>query len=293
MLFGRSDIPTERDSVGRFLPWIVSFMVYLSILAVAGVLAMSSMTGRWNHGLSGTLTIQLPPLDDRVADERRLAAIVDLLRQIPDVGRIDVLARDRVMALLEPWLGPASAVEGMPLPRLIDVELRSGARVDTQALTRRLDAVVSGVTVDDHRVWLERLIELVTAAQGLAIAILILLGGATVGTVIFITRTGLAIHRDVIEVLHLIGAQDSYIARQFADRALALGLKGGLVGLGLAIPTLIGAGLIAGRLDTMLIPDVSLAPIDWLLLASIPFVAAAIAHIAARVTVTRVLAEML
>ncbi len=293
MLFGRSDLPTERDSVGRFLPWIVSFMVYLSILAVAGVLAMSSVTGRWSHGLSGTLTIQLPPVDDRVADERRLAAVADLLRQVPDVGRIDVLARDRVVALLEPWLGPASAVEGMPLPRLIDVELRSGARVDIQTLTRRLDAIVSGVTVDDHRIWLERLIELVTAAQGLAIAILILLVGATVGTVIFITRTGLAIHRDVIEVLHLIGAQDSYIARQFADRALLLGLKGGLVGLGLAIPTLIGAGLIASRLDAMLVPDITLAPIDWLLLMAVPFIAAVIAHIAARITVTRALAEML
>ena len=81
------------------------------------------------------------------------------------------------------------------------------------------------------------------------ISILALIGLATIGTVIFTTRTGLAVHQEAIEVLHLIGAQDSYIARQFATRALMLALRGGLIGLALAVPTLIAIGILSAAMD--------------------------------------------
>lgn len=291
--FGRSDLPMARDSVGRFLPWIVSFMVYLSILAVAGALAVSSVAKRWDRGLAGTLTVQLPPVEDAAEEERRLAAVLELLRAQPGVERAEPLPPERVAALLAPWLGGGTALEGLPIPRLIDVEVDPAARIDGASLGSRLEAAVAGASLDDHRVWLERLIELLHAAQATAIGVVALLGLATVGTVVFTTRTGLAIHRDVIEVLHLIGAQDGYIARQFARRALTLGLEGGLIGLGLAVPTLWGLAALASRLDAALIPEVTLAAADWAVLGAMPLLAGVIAHGTARLTVMRTLAGML
>ena len=116
---------------------------------------------------------------------------------------------------------------------------------------------------------------------------------ATTGTVVFVTRTGLAIHHESIEVLHLIGAQDSYIARQFANRALMLGLRGGLMGLILAAPTLWGIGSIAHSMYSGFFPNFSLSLVHWVILACIPMLVALIAMISARLTVMKTLTRML
>ena len=53
---------------------------------------------------------------------------------------------------------------------------------------------------------------------------------ATTLSVSFATRGAVATNRAVVEVLHLIGARDSYIAGTFQRHFLAVGLKGGLIG---------------------------------------------------------------
>ena len=71
-------------------------------------------------------------------------------------------------------------------------------------------------------------------AELLALALTALIAGAAAATVMVATRASLAVHRETIELLHLIGAQDGFVARAFARRALGMGLRGGLIGLGLA-----------------------------------------------------------
>jgi cell division transport system permease protein len=71
------------------------------------------------------------------------------------------------------------------------------------------------------------------AAAGLVVLALVLL--ATVLSVMFATRAAMATNRAVIEVLHLIGAKDNFIAEHFQRHFLRLGLKGGLIGGGAAI----------------------------------------------------------
>jgi cell division transport system permease protein len=292
MLSQRSDLPLERDSLSRYLPWIIAFMVFLAALVLAGVLALDSLAARWDRESRATLTVQVPPVEAAAADEARLQAALAAIRATPGVTHTTVLGKDGLVALLEPWLGDLGGADDLPLPRLIDVQIDADAGVDADALARRLEAAVPGTAVDDHRVWLDRLVRLVQAVELLAAVALALMGAATVGTVVFTTRTGLAIHHDVIEVLHLIGARDAYIARQFAVRALVLGLRGGIAGLVLAVPTLLGFGALAARLETGLLPDFSLGAGDWTVLAGLPLAAAAIATVTAGLTVNRTLAGM-
>ncbi len=298
MLSGRTDLPLERDALSRFLPWLIAFMVYLASLALAGVLVLNDMAERWDRGLSGMLTVQIAPdpkTDAGAAerDARRTQAVLGILLSTPGVVRAEAIDNSQIMALLEPWLGAVGSGQDLPLPRLIDVETASGVRIDVEALSKRLAAVTPGVGIDDHRVWLDRLIRLVRTVETLAFAVLALICLATVGTVVFTTRTGLAIHQEAIEVLHLIGAQDSYVAKQFASRALALGLRGGLIGLLLAVPTLLGIGALARQMEAGLLPDFSLSPVHWAALAGLPLAAAAIAMLTARLTVMRNLSRML
>ncbi|MBT7139071.1 MAG: cell division protein [Rhodospirillaceae bacterium] len=291
MFTRRTDLQLERDSLGRFLPWLIAFMVYLSVLAFAGMLALDDIATRWDRGMSGSLTVQIAPAGG--GGEKQVKAVLKVLNSTPGIATAKFLDQDKLMTLLEPWLGSDALGAELPLPRLVDVTLEDGANINIAALERRLMAVAPGAAVDDHGVWLEHLINLIQTVKALALAVLVFIVLATIATVIFATRTGLAIHHEAIEVLHLIGAQDSYIARQFASRALMLGLRGGIFGLLLALPTIWGIGTLARSLQAGLLPAFSLGPGHWSVLGGLPVVVALIAMISARLTVMRTLARML
>ena len=293
MIVRRTDLPLNRDALGRFLPWLIAFMVYLAVMALAGMLLLNQLAGRWDQGIGSTVTVQIPAAADKQQDARHMQAALKVLKDIPQVLFAEAIPKSQIATLLEPWLGAIGGSGDLPLPQLIDIELKEGATLDEEAVHRKLSSIVPGVTVDSHGLWLERMVRLIRTVEILSIAVLALIALATVGTVIFTTRTGLAIHQDVIEVLHLIGARDSYVARQFATRALFLGLRGGLIGLFLALPTLWGIGFLVQSLDSSLLPDVSLQPMQWLMLAVVPAAAALIAMLTARITVVRSLAGMI
>src|SRR5216684_694126 len=151
--------------------------------------------------------------------------------------------------------------------------------------------------LDDHRQWFDRLALLMLSIEVTTLGILALIGATAVLTVVFTTRTGLAVHHAVIEVLHLIGAQDGYIAGQFERQALGLGLRGGFLGLALTVVTLYAiahpaaATVLLGQ-RVRLLPAFEIAPWHWLVLALLPFAAAFIAMVTARITVLRALARM-
>ena len=151
----------------------------------------------------------------------------------------------------------------------------------TNAVTTALPSAV----VDDHRVWLSRLTGL---AAGVGIVALVLMGmiaAALALTVIFATRASLAEFGHVIEVLHLVGAKDDYIAGQFARRALMQGLIGGAFGLLLYAPTLGVIAWLGARVQHGMLPEVALPLAHWLTLVALPFVAGVLAMVTAHVTV--------
>jgi len=287
----RPSLPLPDDATNRFLPWIVALMVFLAALALAGGLALDQAAARWRADQTGRLTVQAPPGEAGESD-RRVATLVAALERLPDVASARALGRDELVRLIEPWLGRGNVAADLPLPRLIDVALIPGATIDADALARRLDAIVPGTVVEDHARWLGRLATAARALQAVALAVVAAIGLAAVGTVVFTTRTSLAVHQDAIEILHLMGAEDSFVARAFARRALWLGLRGGLVGLGLAAIAMALLRHFAGGIDAPLLPRLNLGPAAIAGLAALPAASAAIAMLTARATVMRTLARM-
>lgn len=295
MLGRRSDLPLKGDGTGRFLPFLVALMTFLCAIAIAGVFVLNGLISRWDHDVSGTLTIQVVPIAGEGGEaltEERVRMAIDLMRRVPGVTAVRALDKRQTMALLEPWLGGAEVVKDLPLPRLIDVSIDSDARMDLGEVAEHLSRAVPGASLDDHRVWLSRLVNLSLTVQGVAIAIVLLIGSVTSATVVYATRSGMAVHRGVIEVLHLIGAHDDYIARQFADRAFAMGFNGGLMGLGLAVPVLTAIGWAARRLEGGFLPSLSLSLAGFVVIGLLPAAAGLLAMLTARMTVHGTLSRM-
>lgn len=286
------DLPLDQDPGTRFLPWLVAFMVYLAALSVVATSMVQAVGKRWEQGVSETLSVQVPPHAEAAVDEKRLGAVLDVLRAHPAVIIAQPMGEDQVVSLLQPWLGDATVIRAMPLPHLIDVSLRPGVEVDGASFSRQLNDLVPGVSVDDHRVWLSRLIQMSQTLQWGAYIVLVLILTATVGTIYFVTKTGLAIHYDVIEVLHLIGAQDSYIARQFAEQAMQLGLKGGFYGLAVAGPTFGIFAYFYRQVDSSLLPQIDITIAQWVAICALPLLAATMGYVSARFAVMKTLKKM-
>ena len=284
-------VPLGRDAPSRFLPWVFALMVYMAVLALAGVLILHSAVERWQRGEVDTLTVQLMPLED-ASEDARIAKLRELLGGVEGVTGIRVAAQSETIDLIEHWLGTGNVPPDLPLPRLIDVDIAPGYGLDAESLALHLQASLPGVTVDDAKLWLDRLADLGRSLEYLAIAVVILIGLAAVATVIFTTRMGISIHRNVIELLHLIGARDGYVAAQFQRQAMMLGLRGGVLGIVFAAATLYGLRQVAGRLETPLAPDIPVANWAWVVLAAVPVATALIAMVTARLTALRELAKM-
>jgi len=163
---------------------------------------------------------------------------------------------------------------------------------DRPRIAATLSNADPGALLDDHGVWQEQLADLVGAMELVAGFIVVLVGLATVGIIVFATRSGMAAHQDVIEVLHMIGAEDNYIARQFENFALSQGLRGGILGIAMGALTLWGLGYATAHVDESILPDVSLLAWHWVVLAALPAATALIAKATARRTVVRSLKRM-
>ncbi len=288
-------IPFGRDGGSRFLPALTMLMVFLAGLALAAVMGLEHTLADWNRGLTGTLTVELPAATG--PGDKSLAAALAILHATPGIKSATPIDRAATMKLIEPWLGTSLSPADLELPRLIDVRLDPTARPDLAALRAKLTQAAPGSVLDDHQLWLDSLARFARSAELTALAVLALIGGVAVLSVAFATRTGLAVHRDIIELLHLMGARDGYIARQFERQALRLALIGGVAGLALAATALLalqhatGAAALFGPGVTLL-PALHLRGWNWVMLVALPPIAGLVAMATARLTVLATLRRL-
>ena len=286
------DLPIAQDDTTRFLPWLMAFMVFLAALSIAGLFVLADAARTIDRGIENTITIQVPASENLKADEERIAGAITLLKQMPGVTRAEALPRERVVQLLEPWLGAAARSSEIPLPWVIDVHVDRANAPKPEMISALLAPYITGLQVDDHGVWLRSLLRAVHSVEWIAVVIVVLIALATAATVVFTTRAAMDLHRDTIEVMHFVGAFDTYIAQQFAIRASLLGLKGSLIGVALAGPALLALTVLMGNLGFGLLPEIHLGFGVWFAIAALVPIAAGVAMMTARTTVLRSLARM-
>ena len=240
-------IVPPRTVARRTLLSLVGIMSFLSCLSVAGVSIVADRAEGWQRQIADEVAIQIKPSDSDDADmEAIVARAVDLAMQVPGVTAATAIAEAESAALLEPWLGSDFDVEELPIPRLVAVRVSEDA--DLSALARQLRAEIPTASLDDHGQWLQRLSAMAQIMTLLGLFVLGLVFAATALCVVFATRGAMASNRIVIEVLHFVGAEDSYVAREFQRHFLLLGLRG--AGIGGAVAAVIFlAATVFGRLE--------------------------------------------
>lgn len=287
----RKGIMPPADVTGATLVLVVAAMCYLACLALGAMVTVTRTSATWTAELEGSLTIQVKPQQEIALDDQ-IDAVLAVLSTTEGVTSASPLTHDEVRDLLDPWLGEAREGEDLPLPALVDVTLADGETVDMLQLAERLAAAAPGIELDTHRQWLGELLAAASSATILSIGILVLIGGTTMLIVVFATRASLAANHETVEVLHLVGAPDSFVAGEVQRHFLQLGLRGGLAGLataGLTFLTISWAGSDGGA---FLLPVPGLNISDYPFLLIVPTMLALTTTLAARFTVFRALNRM-
>lgn len=272
----------------RAMSWVMAVMLFLTVLAAALGLGTMHAAASLDRQLAGRLTVQLVGGDE--ATTRRLA---DALGGMGEVSGVRIVPRVELAELLRPWLGEAGLDADLPMPALIDIELRNPTDAAVTAVTAAARRVAPGARVDRNAAWLAPVRSFVVSLAWLAGALVLLMAGATAAIVLLTARAGLDTHRDTIDVLHMLGSTDVQVARLFQRRIALDTLIGGAIGTAFALVTV---ALIGGRiaaLDAALVSGVTLGLSDWLLLAAMPLAFALLAMAAARVAVLRTLGRVL
>jgi cell division transport system permease protein len=225
-------IVPERSIAGSALMLVIAIMGCLACLSVGAVTLVDRAASEWSADIGRELTIEVSAIDPAIMEER-LERAADLARVSPGIGTVSVVSEAETRALLEPWLGvlgSEAALEELPIPRLVAMRVTDASALNLTTLQAALDQEVPGATVDDHRVWTDQLARMAGAMVLGGLGVLVLVLSATILCVIFATRAAMAGNKDVVEVLHFVGASHTFIAGQFQRHFLMLGMRGGLIG---------------------------------------------------------------
>jgi cell division transport system permease protein len=223
------DLPLKNDIAARFLPVIVGLMVYLGTLCFVFTLFLFQSSLLWEQQFTTHLTIEIPT-PPHTSSAILQARVLQLLNKTPGIGQASAVPQKEIEKLLHSLMGSAVSIDSESLPTLIDVSLNGKELVDTVNLEAHLKAISPEIQLIDDRNWQGQVSNLVSVTVILAFTLTFLILMAAMITTTFATRTSLLIHRQVIEILHLIGATNTYIAKQFQIHALKQGLMASTLG---------------------------------------------------------------
>jgi cell division transport system permease protein len=232
------------DSIaGRALVTVIAIMTFLATLTGGSAMLVRDASRDWSATAAREMTIQVKPSAGRNA-ETDANRIAQAIRGLAGVEEARVFSREESARLLEPWLGAGLDLGELPVPVLIVIKLDGAPGSTIAAMRERASQISSGAVVDDHRGWVQRLERMAGALVIIALIVLGLVLTAMGLAIAFATRGAMAGSREIVSVLHFVGASDRFIAREFQRHFLKLGLRGAaLGGLASIIIFLIGGWL--------------------------------------------------
>jgi len=292
-----AQIVPSASIAGNALTVVIGIMTFLACLTAGGVYMVNQSANAWVNNIASEITIELDPVNAPDIDKKMTLVSLFLAKQ-KGITRVKPLTAEDSAKLLEPWLGSTAALSALPIPRLIAVEIDRSNPPDIELIKNALNQNFEGVTLDDHRRWQAEIRTLTRSTALGGIAVLGLVAAATIAVIVSATRSAMASNREIIEVLHFVGAKERFISGEFERHFLGLGVRAGLMGaLAAAIAFLLlplmmhllGGGVVTEAETRRLIGSGELDLGGYLLCVLVVVVVAGLCMITSRLGVVRVL----
>lgn len=281
-------IPSE-DAREAALFFVVSALCFLAVLSALMAKSTYGAARSWTAEVQGELTVSLMDIDSRAVED-----VIEIISATDGVVKATRLSKADIDALLAPNFGQRGLPSGLPLPHIISVQSHPNAVDVGPNIKRRLTEAGFASVVDEHTDWARDVQRVLSIGRWIAILAVALLSATAVGVIAFATHAALLARKDIVEVLHLSGADDRFISKLFERRFWVLGLRAGTVGalvaLGAVAMTIL---ILQSNSDRAgLLPELSLDFFDLLILVLTPILAGIAARSATRITVMQNLKQL-
>jgi len=270
--------------LGGPTPWVIAIMSFSIMLIAATGLALANTAGVLGRAIEARYALEVP------AGGANLNALLSTVRSAPGVTAVEAVPESDMRRTLERWLGPAAQSQDLPVPALINFDVRPGT--DLRPIERRAQALAPGARIASHRESVAPLLRSLSLLQAVALGLVLLLSAAAAAAVVLAARGALDTHRFTIDVMHGIGATDLQVTHLFQRKILLDAFAGSVAGGVAAAAVLLllaGGAAFAGELTG----GATLGLRDFLILALLPFLLTALATWVARAAVLRALREAL
>jgi len=265
-------------------PWVIAIMSFSILIVAAAGVALGHTAGTLSRAIEQRYALEVP------GGGSDLGAIVAALKSERGVTSVEPVPESEMRETLERWLGPAAQSKDLPVPALVNFDLRPGA--DLSAIARKLHAVDPLARVSAHRASVAPLLRSLALLQWVAFGLVILLSTAAAAAVVLAARGALDTHRFTIEVMHGIGATDRQITHLFQRKIAIDALIGSLAGgaaAALVLLLLAGGAAFAGDLTG----GATLGPGGIMILVALPFALTILATLVGRMAVLATLRRAL
>ena len=281
--------PADRRLLGGAklrgpMPWVIAIMSFSIMIIAATGLALASTAGVLTRAIEARYAIEIPN------GGGNLDQLLELVKSTPGVASAEAVPESDMRKTLERWLGPAAQSPELPVPALINFDVRPGASLN--AIQQRVRTTAPSALIVAHRESIGPLLRSLRMLQWIAFGLVVMLSGAAAAAVVLAARGALDTHRSTIEVMHGIGATDLQVTHLFQRRIAIDALVGSIAGAAAAAAVLLfltaGASF-AGELTG----GSSLPAGGLVLLALLPLALAILATWVARLAVLSTLRQAL
>ena len=203
-----------------FLGWIMASMIYLALLAILFSIVSTLSFDKWSNATRDLVTIHVPnPTKGTGSDDgvTRIDETLKILRAFPDIESVTILEKNDIERLINPLI-EIDILENILLPALIEIRLKRNEVLPD--LNNALKNLSPDIFIEDHVELFSPDAKTFLGAKKLFSVIVSLTLFVAMISVIFTVHSGLAINREIIHVMHLIGAKNSFIARTFQKHVL-------------------------------------------------------------------------
>lgn len=291
-----SELPLKEDRSNIFLEVSTGVAVFLFSIALAAYFVISSVIETWNKNIVDGLTVQIMPSAEVLTEDEnslRINKVIAYFENLQGVRKVTLVSDQKIQKLMAPWLGENADLKSIPIPQLLDVKLENGRTFDYKAAMINLKEIAPYASIDNHGIWLKQLIKTAASLKALSLFILILVLTIALCSLFYALKTSLRVHQSIVEILHIMGATDDYIAKQYAARAFNIGLISGIVGIIFTFIVLFVISNLSSGLETGLIHSASLSFGHRLFLMTIPVWSAILSMVMAFGFVKRTLGKMM
>ena len=280
--------PLNQDVGQTYLSWTVGLLSVVMVFILTGFFSFYDPYTDLNSEPS--FTIEIPFLSENPDHSSVLVErVLVFLKTVPALKKIEVVEKDDLLKLLEPWVNNQSNLADLNLPVFIDITVDNSIPLDTKLLTHQLRQIAAGIHVEPYGRWKSMVKIHHRTFQVLALGCVGLILSIMMILVSLVTKTSLMAYRSIVDILRLMGAKNAFIARQFQTQAFTSCLKGGFAGLIFGLIMVYGLSILPQiiGLPVLFEPLLRFNLLPFFLF--LPFVTAFVSALVSRMTVSRLL----